>query len=151
MNSVFEDRQHVIQRIQDRVIEIQRNERDVENENNEIKQFVKLYPYPSYNEVRKLINGNVAMCAEYGTLNHSWMEKMYNNILNSAKVKVIGKLINTRGGNRAMDENFSVFMIVVRYLLNQVGNKSGFDLNAIQYNIYSEVNTAWHNIGSWRA
>ena len=38
-----------------------------------------------------------------------------------------------------MDENFSVFMIVVRYLLNQVGNKSGFDLNAIQYNIYSEV------------
>ena len=50
-----------------------------------------------------------------------------------------------------MDENFSVCMIVVRHLLNQVGNKSGFDLNVIQYSIYNEVNTAWHNIGSWRA
>ena len=146
MNDVFKDRPHVIEQIQERVTELSEEEK----ENNDIKHFIKSYPYPCYDEVIKLIRGNVAMCAEYGELNHKWMEKMYNDIFDKNKVKVIGKLINKRGGMTAMDENFSTFMIIVRNLLKRVQGKTNEELNIIQCNIYNEINTAWGNIGSLR-
>ena len=146
MNNVFEDRPHVIERIQKRSTELS----EIERENNDIKHFINSHPYPSYDEVRKLINRNVAMCAEYGTLNHKWMEKIYNDIFDRKKIKVIGKLINVRGGMTAMVENFSTFMTVVRHLLKRVVNKTNDEKNIIQYNIYNEVNTAWDRIDLWR-
>ena len=123
---------------------------EINKENNDIKNFIKSYTYPSYEEVINLIRGNVAMCVGYGELNHKWMGKLYNDIFDNSKVIVIGKLINKRGGMTAMDENFSTFMKVVRNLLKRVQGKTHEELNIIQCNIYNEINTAWENIGSWR-
>ena len=146
----FKHIEGVNKRLGKRVSELMNEFNEINKENNDIKQFIKSYTYPSYEEVINLIRGNVAMCAEYGELNHKWMEKMYNDIFDKSKVKVIGKLINKRGGMTAMDENFSTFMKVVRNLLKRVQGKTNEELNIIQCNIYNEINTAWDNIGSWR-
>ena len=149
MYNYFNDEQDTLKQIQQKISELI-EELEYEQERRDIYEFINECPYPPYNEVRKLIKGNVAMCAEYGGLNHKWMEKIYNDIFDKNKVKVIGKLINERGGITAMSENFGTFMIIVRNLLKRVQGKTNEELNIIQCNIYNEINTAWDNIGSWR-
>ena len=150
MNAHFNDEPDTLKQIQKRIIDLKKDF-EIEQENLDIQEFVSTYPYPSYDEVIDLIKGNVAMYAEYGVFNHSMMEKMYCNILDKERVKVIGKLIYNRGGMTAMNENFSAFMVVVRHLLRKMENKNDFELNAIQYNVYNEINKAWDRIGLWRA
>ena len=149
MNPYFSDEPDTLKQIQGKIDDLT-DKLERKQEICDIQDFINTYPYPSYDAVRELIKGNVAMSAEYGKFNHSMMKKMYFNILDKERVKVVGVLLYTRGGMTAMDEHFSAFMAVVRHLLRKVENKNEFELNAIQYNIYDEVNKAWDRIGLWR-
>ena len=116
MNEVFGYRPHVIKHIQERATEFSEEQTDTWYQG-----VHKSYPYPGYDEDIKLIRGNVAMCAGYGELNHAWMENMYNDMFDTNKIIVIGKLMHKRGCLNTMNDTFSTCMTVVRHILKQTG------------------------------
>ena len=75
------------------------------------------------------------------------MKKIWDNLHDDEKIKVVGRLINTRGGFQAMQMNHSALIKVVMHLLKK--EKLGDDANTIHLNIYKIVEQAWHGIGQW--
>ena len=72
---------------------------------------------------------------------------MLEQLADEKKIKIVGNLINKRGGFQAMSQNHSALMKVVRHFLKK--EKLGDDANTIQLNIYKVVEQAWHGIGEW--
>ena len=120
---------------------------EIYNENKLIENFTKRNKYPSYKEVLKLLSDDITVRAEYGERNHEWIKKIWENMHDDEKIKVVGKLIHTRGGFQAMLKNHDALMKVVRHFLQK--QDLGEDANTIQLNIYKIVEQAWHGIGQW--
>ena len=75
--------------------------------------------YPSYEEVVEIIKSDSNLFSEYGEFNHTLLNKIWDDMFNEEKHKVIGRLVNERGGFWAMTCNHSVFINVLRHLLKK--------------------------------
>ena len=117
------------------------------NDELSVERFLTDNEYPCYDQVVQLIGNNLAMFSEYGEFNHNMMNKIWNDIHNTDKLKVIGRLINDRGGFTAMTNNHGALMTVVRHYLKQ--NRSA-NSNTIQGHIYCAIERAWDGIGEWK-
>ena len=71
----------------------------------EIKQFVILNPYPSYDDMLKNIGNRIDLEAEYGTQNHIWCKIIYDNPTNKDLIVETGKAIYKMGGTQALTKN----------------------------------------------
>ena len=114
-----------------------------------VEDFIKRNKYPKYNEVVKIISDKLDVFAEYGGFNHEWMNKIWDDINNEKKIRVIGNLINSRGGFQAMSCNHETLMIVVRHFLKKE-KLTDIDNMIILQSINKSVKQAWDGIGDWR-
>jgi hypothetical protein len=143
----FKGRKHVIQRINDRLTQLQ-EEYEIELK---VKQFMKDNPYPTYTKVRSLMKGNIDILAEYGEYNHEVLSAMWDNFFVNGFIKNIGSRIGHRGGFTAMQSNFETVMIVTRHLIKSNKNLPSDLVNEIQSTIYNDLNTKWDGIAGWLA
>ena len=122
---------------------------ETHNENKKVEAFIKRNNYPKYKEVLKMLSNKLDVSAEYGGFNHEWMNKIWDDINNEKRIKVIGNLINSRGGFQAMSKNHETLMIVVRHFLKKE-KLTDIDNMVILNSIYKSVEQAWDGIGDWR-
>jgi len=123
---------------------------ETHNEKLAVEKFTKRNKYPTFQDMLIMLSKpeDVHVYAEYGELNHEWMKKIWDDIHNEEKIKVVGKLINKRGGFQAMTQNHAALIKVVQHFLKQ-DKLNDIDAMTIQYNIYKGVERAWHGIGEW--
>ena len=137
------------ERIQDLIFKRYQELAEAHNEKLMVEQFTKRNKYPKYNEVIKIISDKLDVYAEYGGFNHEWMNKIWDDINNEKKIRVIGNLINSRGGFQAMSKNHGTLMIVVRHFLKKE-KPTDIDNMIILQSIYKGVERAWDGIGDWK-
>jgi len=117
--------------------------------------FYKENKYPSYGEVVEIIKSDLTLFSEYGEFNHTLLNKMWDGMVSVGskgdedKIKVIGRLINERGGFWAMTCNHSVFIIVLRHFLKK-SDQNDIIRNTILLNSYKHIENLWHGIGEWK-
>ena len=122
---------------------------EIHNQKLMVEQFTKRNKYPKYNEVVKIISDKLDVYAEYGGCSHEWMGKIWNDINNEKKIRVIGNLINGRGGFQAMSKNHKALVMVVRHFLKKE-KLTEIDNMIILHSIYKGVELAWDGIGDWK-
>ena len=114
------------------------------------------HKYPSYDEVRKLIEKDMNLWAEYGEYNHECMETIWNNYKNKSVVKEMGEVINKGGGFQAMQSNFYTLCKVLReILLNHVEDfRESREFEKQMFEQFRErrdnVKMYWDGVGNWK-
>lgn len=83
-------------------------EKEIQKENKMIEEYVKLNPYPSYDEIEKKLEKHLDLYAEYGDLNHFCCKIIYENPTNKDLIVKMGKKIYERGGMTALQSNYHV-------------------------------------------
>ena len=76
-----------------------------EIENKMMEYYVKLNPYPSYDEMIEKIIDKLDLYAEYGEFNHICCKIIYENPTNKDLIIKMGKKIYCRGGMTALQAN----------------------------------------------
>ena len=70
--------------------------------------FISSNPYPSYNEMNEKLDRRIDLSSEYGTSNHNFCKKIYENFNNPSKFLEIfedcNKILNS-GGFQALYSN----------------------------------------------
>jgi len=143
MMTIFDDR------VQKLIFKRYRKLAEIHNQKLIVEQFTKRNKYPKYNEVVKIISDKLDVYAEYGGCSHEWMGKIWNDINNEKKIRVIGNLINGRGGFQAMSKNHTALVMVVRHFLKKE-KLTDIDNMIILQSIYKGVERAWDGIGDWK-
>ena len=81
-----------------------------------IEEYVKSSPYPQYEDIIKIFDGNISrfldMYAEYGEPNHTWCKTIYDNPNNKNLIVEMGKNIYNRGGMQALVQNHQVLRLI---------------------------------------
>jgi hypothetical protein len=121
----------------------------------DIKQFSKLYCYPSYEEVEQILNDNIKhhaeyidYLAEYGQVNHDCLKTIWENYDNKELIRKQGKIINDRGGFTAMQSNFYTFIAVLRHLIHSnccFSEEAKMEL----WMSRKDLEVYWDGIGEW--
>ena len=122
---------------------------EIHNQKLIVEQFTERNKYPKYNEVVKMISDKLDVYAEYGKCSHEWMSKIWDDINNEKKIRVIGNLINGMGGFQAMSKNHTALVMVVRHFLKKE-KLTDIDNMIILQSIYKGVERAWDGIGDWK-
>ncbi len=120
------------------------------NERVLIEDFIKSNKYPTYDEAMMILRrlDDTRVVAEYAKFNHEMMSKVWENLFDEEKMKVVGNLINQRGGFSAMTHNHCALMTILKNFIKQ--NKlSRQDQTIVQCNVYKIIEVAWHGIGEW--
>jgi hypothetical protein len=130
-------------------LETSDNNKCIEIKNKWINEFFNKYKFLDYDEVKTIIEDDDYVHIRYNRFNHDLLEKIWNEIFNDKKIKIVGGLINTRGGFNAMSNSHTVFIKVVRHILKQVKLLEVIT-NVIYYNSYKNIAKLWDGIGEWR-
>jgi len=80
----------------------------IQEENEVIEEFVKVTPYPSYEEMLETLENHIELWAEYGNFNHVCCKTIYENPLNKNLIVEMGKNIYAMGGLQALSANHSI-------------------------------------------
>jgi len=122
---------------------------DIENElkveNELIKQYVKVYPYPEFKEISNILHNNIDfldMYAEYGLLNHIYCKIIYENPIDKELIIEMGKKIFERGGIQALTMNHNVIKYVSPYWQSTNSIIKGQGRMIEEY--FQEVCEEWH-------
>ena len=73
-----------------------------------VEEFVKSNPYPTYQEMEKMLENNIMLYSEYGLFQHKCCKTIYENPHNKEIIIQSGKEIYNLGGIRALSANLSV-------------------------------------------
>jgi len=73
-----------------------------------ITEYVKVYPYPEYDNILQKIENNIELYAEYGEQNHICCKLIYENPNNKDLIVKIGKKIYESGGLQALLMNHNI-------------------------------------------
>ena len=121
---------------------------DIENElkveNELIKQYVKVYPYPEFKEISNILHNNIDfidMYAEYGLPNHICCKIIYENPTDKELIIEMGKKIFERGGIQALTMNHNVIKYVSPYWKSTNNSIKGQGSNIEHY--FQEVCEEW--------
>lgn len=116
--------------------------KNIKKEVDATKLFVSQNPYPSRNEMIKLLKNHpsgIQITAEYGHSNHMLMEEIYYNIRDKEKCAEIGKKIYEIGGHNAMTWNYYSLFCTPLYRSKN---------SAVRASIYL-VSRWWNGVGEW--
>jgi hypothetical protein len=73
-----------------------------------IAEFIKVTPYPNYEEMLEKLNNHIELFAEYGQQNHICCKIIYENPKNKQLIVKMGGNIYERGGIQALSANHSI-------------------------------------------
>lgn len=73
-----------------------------------IVEFVKVMPYPNYEEMLEKLDNNIELWCEYGKKNHICCKKIYENPTNRNLIIEMGKKIYEMGGLQALLANHTI-------------------------------------------
>jgi hypothetical protein len=115
-----------------------------EQEIEDVKRYVSMNPYYSYDDMvkRLLTNKDMPMelFAEYGMMNHECLKTIYENIWDETICREMGQKIYDCGGHKAMVMNFYSLMYSP---LRESENR-------MIRGYYRMVEHWWDKIGEWR-
>ena len=74
----------------------------------DIKEYILLNPYPSYDTMVENIENNLVLWSEYGKMNHIWCKEIYENPNNKDLIIEIGKKIYNMGGKQSLIKNLKI-------------------------------------------
>ena len=80
----------------------------IQVEDEMIAEFVKVTPYPSYEEMLEKLNNYIDLWAEYGEQHHICCKIIYENPRNKNLIVEMGKKIYEMGGMQALSANHSI-------------------------------------------
>ena len=78
------------------------------------------------------------------------MKEIYENMFDKNIAKRNGERIYTRGGMRALQNNYNSLMTVLGHLVQQRGSLDRDIIILVFYNIKTIVSEHWNGIGEWR-
>jgi hypothetical protein len=82
------------------------NDKDlIEMEDEMILEFVKVTPYPNYDEMLNKLENRIELWCEYGNQNHICCKIIYENPTNKNLIVEMGKKIYEIGGMQALSAN----------------------------------------------
>jgi hypothetical protein len=85
------------------------------NENEIIKKFVTIMPYPNHTEMLENLNDYIDLWCEYGEKNHICCKIIYENPTDKNLIIKMGKTIYELGGMQALSANHSVLQYFSPY------------------------------------
>jgi len=80
----------------------------IQVEDEVIVEFVKVTPYPNYEEMLEKLNIYIDLWAEYGEQHHICCKIIYENPTNKKLIVEMGKKIYEMGGMQALSANHSI-------------------------------------------
>jgi len=80
----------------------------IQVEDEVIVEFVKVTPYPNYEEMLEKLNIYIDLWAEYGEQHHICCKIIYENPTNKKLIVEMGKKIYEMGGLQALSANHSI-------------------------------------------
>jgi hypothetical protein len=80
--------------------------KDLEDE--VIIEFVKVTPYPSYEEMLEKLDKHIGLWCEYGKQHHICCKTIYENPTNKNLIIEMGKKIYKMGGMQALSANHTI-------------------------------------------
>lgn len=84
------------------------NEDLIQVEDEVIVEFVKVIPYPNYEEMLEKLDNHIELWSEYGKQNHICCKIIYENPRNKKLIVEIGKKIYQMGGMQALSANHTI-------------------------------------------
>lgn len=73
-----------------------------------ITEFVKITPYPNYEEMLEKLDNNIELWSEYGEQHHICCKLIYENPSNKNLIIEMGKKIYEMGGMQALSSNHTI-------------------------------------------
>ena len=95
------------------------NNNDIEDfiqvEDEMIIEFVKVTPYPNYEEMLEKLDKHIDLWSEYGIKNHICCKIIYENPTNKNLIVEMGKKIYEMGGMQALSANHTIIKYLSPY------------------------------------
>jgi hypothetical protein len=117
----------------------------------EVKKFINDFPFPSYQEIVKLMEDTqhpelkwyaFQWGAEYGEFQHECMKNMYENILDKEICHKLGEKIYNRGGFVALQACYYIMFYFCPCRKH----------NSVMKDIFPKLlEHYWNGIGDWQA
>ena len=80
-----------------------------------IVEFVKVTPYPNYEEMLEKLDNHIELWCEYGKQNHIYCKTIYENPTNKNLIIEMGKKIYKMGGMQALLSNHTIIKYLSPY------------------------------------
>ena len=80
----------------------------IQVEDEVIVEFVKVTPYPNYEEMLKKLDKHIELLCEYGKQHHMCCKIIYENPTNKNLIVEMGKKIYEMGGIQALSSNHAI-------------------------------------------
>lgn len=80
----------------------------IQVEDEVILEFVKVTPYPNYEEMLEKLDNNIELWCEYGKQHHICCKIIYENPRNKNLIVEMGKKIYEMGGMQALSANHTI-------------------------------------------
>ncbi len=112
------------------------------------QSFIASHPFPSYEEVIRIIEGHpdpalsMAMYAEYGRPHHEALKKAYEAGMSREAIRKAGEAIYALGGMQAMQMNYYAFAAASPFR---------FANDFETYYGYQHLQYGWDGVGDWMA
>ena len=87
----------------------------IQVEDEMIVEFVKVTPYPNYEEMLEKLNNYIDLWAEYGEQHHICCKIIYENPRNKNLIVEMGKKIYEMGGMQALSANHTIIKYLSPY------------------------------------
>lgn len=80
----------------------------IKSEDEMILEFVKVMPYPNYEEMLEKLDDHIDLWSEYGNHHHICCKIIYENPTNKKLIVEMGKKIYEMGGLQALSANHTI-------------------------------------------
>ena len=84
------------------------NNDNKDSENDVIVKFVKVTPYPNYEEMLEKLDNHLDLWSEYGEQHHMCCKLIYENPTNKNLIIEMGKNLYEMGGMQALSANHTI-------------------------------------------
>ena len=115
----------------------------------DIKQFIKQYKYPSYDEVQKIITNDksiynkLSLLSEYGEFQHQMITNMYNNLYDQVGLRLFAEKLSSVGDLNTLRQCFYVIIAVLRTF-----NKDNINSDML-INIRELIKASFEGLHEW--
>ena len=107
-----------------------------------ILEFIKVNPYPNFEEMLEKLKNNIELISEYGLQQHICCKIIYENPRNKKLIVDMGKKIYELGGFEALQANHSIIKYFSPYWENNTNNIIKSQGSIIEQ-YFEEVSLEW--------
>jgi hypothetical protein len=106
-----------------------------------IVEFVKVTPYPNYEEMLEKLDNNIELLCEYGKQHHKCCKIIYENPTNKILIVEMGKKIYEMGGMQSLSTNHTIIKYFSPYW-NSTNIRIKIQGRIIE-NYFQDVSSEW--------